>query len=100
MKLGMKILNVVGARPNLMKMAPIVAEIKKQPALTQTLLHTGQHYDEKMSAIFFEQLGLPQPDIYLGVGSGSHAQQTARVMVEFEKVLLENNPDGHLKGVL
>jgi UDP-N-acetylglucosamine 2-epimerase (non-hydrolysing) len=89
----MKILNVVGARPNLMKIAPIVVQLNTQPDLTQTLLHTGQHYDEKMSAIFFKQLGLPQPDIYLGVGSGSHAQQTARVMVEFEQVLLSNKPD-------
>ena len=89
----MKILNVVGARPNLMKIAPLVEEIQHYPDIHQTLLHTGQHYDDKMSQIFFDELGIPKPDIYLGVGSGSHAQQTARVMVEFEKVLQEKKPD-------
>jgi len=88
-----KILNVVGARPNLMKIAPLVAEMQRHPDIRQTLLHTGQHYDDKMSQIFFEELGIPRPDIYLGIGSGSHAQQTARVMVAFEKVLLEHKPD-------
>jgi UDP-N-acetylglucosamine 2-epimerase (non-hydrolysing) len=89
----MRILNVVGARPNMIKMAPLVAEMGRTPEIEQTLLHTGQHYDAKMSHIFFEELGLPQPDIYLGVGSGSHAEQTARVMIEFEKVILARRPD-------
>ena len=89
----MKILNVVGARPNLMKIAPLVEEMQKHPDISQILLHTGQHYDEKMSKIFFDELGIPKPDIYLGIGSGSHAQQTARVMTAFEKELLEHQPD-------
>jgi len=88
-----KILNVVGARPNLMKIAPLIEETQRFPDIHQTLLHTGQHYDDKMSQIFFDELGIPQPDIYLGVGSGSHAEQTARVMVAFEKILLEDRPE-------
>ena len=89
----MQILNVVGARPNLMKIAPLVEQMEHNPGIQQTLLHTGQHYDDKMSQIFFDELGIPRPDIYLGVGSGSHAEQTARVMVAFEKILLERKPD-------
>lgn len=89
----MRILNVVGARPNLMKMAPIVEEMARHPEIEQTLLHTGQHYDKAMSGIFFEQLGLPTPDIYMGVGSGSHAWQTAQVMIGFEKVCQELHPE-------
>ncbi|MFN8455096.1 MAG: UDP-N-acetylglucosamine 2-epimerase (non-hydrolyzing) [Anaerolineae bacterium] len=89
----MNILNVVGARPNLMKMAPLVEEMQRRPNIRQILLHTGQHYDAKMSQIFFDQLGLPQPDIYLGIGSGSHAEQTARVMMAFEQVLQEQQLD-------
>jgi UDP-N-acetylglucosamine 2-epimerase (non-hydrolysing) len=89
----MQILNVVGARPNLMKMAPLMAALAREAGVEQTLLHTGQHYDEKMSQIFFDELKLPQPDVYLGVGSGSHAEQTAQVMIEFEKVVLAQCPD-------
>jgi UDP-N-acetylglucosamine 2-epimerase (non-hydrolysing) len=89
----MKILNVVGARPNFMKIAPIVEEMKKAPDLNGMLLHTGQHYDEGMSDVFFRDLGIPIPDVYLGVGSGTHAEQTARIMVEFEKVCAEQKPD-------
>ena len=89
----MKILNVVGARPNLMKIAPLVEEMRRYPGIEQTLLHTGQHYDERMSQVFFDELDIPKPDIYLGVGSGSHAEQTARVMVAFEEVLLQHEPD-------
>jgi len=85
------ILLVVGARPNFMKIAPIHAELKRR-GIDQKLLHTGQHYDEKMSKVFFDDLGMPKPDIYLGIGSGSHAEQTAKVMVEFEKVCLETKP--------
>jgi UDP-N-acetylglucosamine 2-epimerase (non-hydrolysing) len=87
-----KILNVVGARPNFMKMAPLVRVLQER-GISQKLLHTGQHYDDNMSKVFFEDLRMPQPDIYLGVGSGSHAEQTARVMVEFEKVCLQEKPD-------
>ena len=89
----MKILNVIGARPNMMKIAPIVEAMQAVESIDQTLLHTGQHYDAKMSQIFFDELGIPKPDIYLGVGSASHAQQTARIMVEFEKILLAEKPD-------
>ncbi|MDH3590234.1 MAG: UDP-N-acetylglucosamine 2-epimerase (non-hydrolyzing) [Planctomycetota bacterium] len=88
----MKILNVVGARPNFMKMAPLVRCLEER-GITQKLIHTGQHYDDNMSKVFFEDLGMPAPDIYMGVGSGSHAEQTARVMIEFEKVCLEEKPD-------
>jgi UDP-N-acetylglucosamine 2-epimerase (non-hydrolysing) len=89
----MKILNVVGARPNFMKIAPIVEEMKKTPELNGILVHTGQHYDDGMSDVFFRDLGIPIPDVYLGVGSGSHAEQTARIMVEFEKVCVRERPD-------
>ncbi|MCA9982374.1 MAG: UDP-N-acetylglucosamine 2-epimerase, partial [Anaerolineales bacterium] len=89
----MKILNVVGARPNMMKIAPLVSAIQQHPTAEQILLHTGQHYDEKMSQIFFDELGIPQPDIYLGVGSASHAVQTAKIMVAFEEVLQQHQPD-------
>ena len=89
----MNVINVVGARPNLIKIAPLVEQMKRHPGIRQLLLHTGQHYDDQMSQIFFDDLGIPQPDIYLGVGSGSHAEQTARVMIAFEKALLEHEPD-------
>ncbi|MBB5346968.1 UDP-N-acetylglucosamine 2-epimerase (non-hydrolyzing) [Desulfoprunum benzoelyticum] len=89
----MKIINVVGARPNFMKMAPIIEAMRSYPDHFQHLLvHTGQHYDEKMSESFFVDLGMPTPDINLGVGSGSHAEQTARIMVEFEKICLREKP--------
>jgi UDP-N-acetylglucosamine 2-epimerase (non-hydrolysing) len=89
-----KIISVVGARPNFMKIAPIHFQFSKyKDILSHLICHTGQHYDEKMSKIFFDELGLPKPDFYLGVGSGSHAAQTAAVMVAFEKILLEEKPD-------
>jgi UDP-N-acetylglucosamine 2-epimerase (non-hydrolysing) len=88
----MKVLNVVGARPNFMKIAPIVEEMRKEPDLNGILVHTGQHYDEGMSDVFFRDLGIPVPDVHLGVGSGTHAEQTARIMVEFEKVCVRENP--------
>ncbi len=90
----MKIINVVGARPNFMKIAPIIDAMNRYPdRISHILLHTGQHYDEKMSQVFFEELGMPKPDIDLGIGSGSHAEQTARIMVEFEKVCIKEHPD-------
>ena len=89
----MKVLNVVGARPNFMKIAPIVEEMRKAPGLNGVLVHTGQHYDEGMSDVFFRDLGIPVPDVHLGVGSGTHAEQTARIMVEFEKVCGKEKPD-------
>ncbi len=89
-----KVLNIVGARPNFMKIAPIFAEMERRPAEFEPLIvHTGQHYDEKMSKAFFDDLGMPKPDVYLGIGSGSHAAQTANVMLEFEPVVLEHKPD-------
>src|SRR5215210_7517432 len=90
----LKVLNVVGARPNFMKVAPIVEAMKRREGeFMPLLLHTGQHYDEGMSDAFFRDLGLPAPDVYLGVGSGSHAAQTAAVMQSFEPVVLKERPD-------
>ena len=90
----LKVINVVGARPNFMKMAPIIEAMNRYPERIQHLLvHTGQHYDERMSRAFFQDLGMPKPDIDLEVGSGSHAEQTARIMVEFEKVCVREQPD-------
>jgi len=84
---------VVGARPNFMKMAPIIRALKTLPNdVTPFLVHTGQHYDQAMKASFFEQLGIPEPDVDLGVGSGSHAEQTAQIMLKFEPVLDRVNP--------
>jgi UDP-N-acetylglucosamine 2-epimerase (non-hydrolysing) len=89
-----KIVNVAGARPNFVKIAPIVAEFSKHPSMFQTtLVHTGQHYDEAMSDSFFRDLGIPRADISLEVGSASHAQQTAEIMKRFEPVLLDLKPD-------
>ena len=85
------IILVVGARPNFMKMAPLYDELKSRE-LPVLLLHTGQHYDENMSKIFFEELEMPEPDVYLGVGSGSHTEQTAKIMLDFEKVCEGKNP--------
>ncbi len=82
---------VVGARPNFMKMAPVVHALQRR-GVPYRLIHTGQHYDQAMSQVFFAELGLPQPDVYLGVGSGTHAAQTARVMVAIEQVCLEQRP--------
>jgi UDP-N-acetylglucosamine 2-epimerase (non-hydrolysing) len=89
----LKILHVVGARPNFMKVAPLVAALFVKPGVTQVLVHTGQHYDYHMSQVFFEELDMPDPDEYLGVGSGTHAEQTARIMLAFEPVLLKHMPD-------
>jgi len=119
----MKIILVAGARPNFMKIAPLMRAIEKHnaqvkgkikiktqnqietqskpnlnlnlnlPTLDPLLVHTGQHYDYEMSQIFFEELELPEPDVYLSVGSGTHAEQTGKVMIELEKVLIEQNPD-------
>ncbi|HTP80484.1 MAG TPA: UDP-N-acetylglucosamine 2-epimerase (non-hydrolyzing) [Bacteroidota bacterium] len=89
-----KIISVAGARPNFMKIAPLNRALKKYSGSIQNrIVHTGQHYDDSMSKVFFDDLELPKPDVYLGVGSGSHAQQTAKVMVEFEKVVEKDRPD-------
>ncbi len=87
------IILVVGARPNFMKIAPLYRELEKR-GVHQLLLHTGQHYDQEMSKVFFEDLGMPKPDIYLGIGSDSHANQTARIMMDFDRVCDEHKPSG------
>jgi UDP-N-acetylglucosamine 2-epimerase (non-hydrolysing) len=99
----MKILTIAGARPNFMKIGPVVRAIRNKDEqlrragsphrLTALLVHTGQHYDDPMSDVFFRDLRIPAPDINLGVGSGSHAEQTGRVMIELEKVCIQESPD-------
>jgi UDP-N-acetylglucosamine 2-epimerase (non-hydrolysing) len=98
-----KVLFVVGARPNFMKVAPVIAAAGRwnaapSPAVSLdcVLVHTGQHYDDVLSGVFFRQLGMPQPDEYLGVGSDSHARQTARLLESLETVLLRHEPDAVL----
>src|SRR5438128_10239278 len=76
-----------------MKVAPVLAQLRKRGQVRQVLVHTGQHYDAKMSDVFFRDLGMPDPDVHIGVGSGTHAQQTAKVMVEIEPVLVRERPD-------
>jgi UDP-N-acetylglucosamine 2-epimerase (non-hydrolysing) len=90
---ALKLVAVVGARPNFIKIAPLMWEIRRRSGIVPYLVHTGQHYDRQMSQLFFEQLKIPRPDVDLGVGSGSHAVQTAEVMTRFEPVLLGQRPD-------
>ncbi len=87
------ILNVAGARPNFVKIAPLMAAFEKRPQMSAVLVHTGQHYDDRMSDVFFEQLGIRRPDINLEVGSGSHGAQTAQIMTRFEPVVDAYRPD-------
>jgi UDP-N-acetylglucosamine 2-epimerase (non-hydrolysing) len=90
----LKVLNIVGARPNFMKIAPIYAEMKRRNSeFLPMIVHTGQHYDAAMSDSFFIDLGMPKPDVHLNVGSASHAVQTAKIMMEFEPIVLEHKPD-------
>jgi UDP-N-acetylglucosamine 2-epimerase (non-hydrolysing) len=89
----MKILHVVGARPNFMKVAPVRAALAARDGVQQVLVHTGQHYDAFMSDVFFRQLDIPEPDYNLEAGSGSHARQTADIMVRMEPIILESKPD-------
>src|SRR5256885_5748152 len=89
----MHLLHVVGARPNFMKAAPVQRALGSVGKFKQMLVHTGQHYDANMSDIFFSQLEMAAPDVNLGVGSGSHARQTADIMVRFEPIVLEHRPD-------
>lgn len=89
----MRIVNVVGARPNFMKIAPLMAAYPAHPHIEPLLVHTGQHYDHAMSTLFFEELGIPRPDLNLGVHGGSHASQHARVMTAFEEVCQTHKPD-------
>jgi UDP-N-acetylglucosamine 2-epimerase (non-hydrolysing) len=88
-----RVLSVVGARPNFMKIAPLLRELRARQRFESYLVHTGQHYDQTMSRDFFRDLGIPEPDINLGVGSGSHGDQTAQVLMRMEQLLLEQRPD-------
>ncbi len=88
----MRIFHVIGARPNFMKAAPVIRALSAH-SVEQIVVHTGQHYDFNMSDVFFQQLGMPAPDVNLQVGSGSHAEQTAHIMCRFEPVVLEKKPD-------
>ncbi len=90
----MRLLYVVGTRPNFVKTAPVIAALRNRlPEASHTIVHTGQHYDRLMSDVFLQELGVPEPDYMLAVGSGSHAQQTARTMERLEPVLIEQRPD-------
>src|SRR2546427_12499239 len=89
----MRIVSVVGARPNFMKLAPVDRALVKRPGVEHVIVHTGQHYDPDMSDAFFEELWIPAPDHHLGVGCGSHAAQTAAVMERLEPVLGQLQPD-------
>ncbi len=89
----LKIICVCGARPNFMKIAPLMDAFAKTGKIKALLVHTGQHYDERMSDLFFKELGIPEPDVNLGVGSASHAVQTAQIMLGFEPIVLEHRPD-------
>ncbi len=89
-----KIISIVGARPNFIKIAPVAKAFKKfRKDIKHKICHTGQHFDQRMSEVFFDQLKMPRPDFNLGIGGGSHAEQTARIMLELEKVLAEERPD-------
>ncbi|HOI72896.1 MAG TPA: UDP-N-acetylglucosamine 2-epimerase (non-hydrolyzing) [Syntrophales bacterium] len=90
---SLKWMLVAAARPNFMKIAPLMRAIARHERIRPVLVHTGQHYDKNMSEAFFRDLGIPEPDIHLGIGSGSHAQQTGRVMIAFEEILLGEKPD-------
>jgi UDP-N-acetylglucosamine 2-epimerase (non-hydrolysing) len=83
---------VAGARPNFMKIAPIVRALQAQTALSFKIIHTGQHYDREMNDVFFEELGIPEPDVFMAAGGGSHAQQTAKIMVAFEELCVAERP--------
>src|SRR4030042_1522254 len=97
--LDMKILLIAGARPNFMKIAPLIHELtslqadKSSSRLSWKLVHTGQHYDYEMSKVFFDDFDIPEPDYFLNVGSGSHAKQTSKIMTEFEKICIADTPD-------
>ena len=93
MRNQLKIINIVGARPNLPKIAPLIREMRRFPEIEPVLVHTGQHYDQKLSEIFFRQMGIPDPDFNLEVGSGSHAVQTAEILRRIEPILIDCKPD-------
>lgn len=87
---------VVGARPNFMKIAPVVRAFEERTSLTYKIVHTGQHYDREMNDVFFEELGIPEPDVFMAAGGGSHSEQTGKIMVAFEEYCRENRPDAVL----
>lgn len=87
------VLHVTGARPNFPKLAPVVRALREYEDVDQVIVHTGQHYDDRMSDVFFRELDLPRPDVNLGIGSGSHAKQTAATMIALEETFLERQPD-------
>ena len=89
----MNVIQVVGARPNFMKVAPLHRAIKNLPGWTSKIVHTGQHFDAKMSDVFFTQLELPTPDFFMGIGGGSHTEVTAKIMLAFEKIVETEKPD-------
>jgi UDP-N-acetylglucosamine 2-epimerase (non-hydrolysing) len=91
-----KIYLVAGARPNFMKIAPIVRALRAHGGLTYSIVHTGQHYDREMNDVFFEELGIPEPDVFMGAGGGSHSQQTAKIMIAFEELCQSDRPDAVL----
>ena len=90
--MGQTVVHVVGARPNFMKAAPVIAALARARRRRSGVVHTGQHYDAAMSDVFFRDLGLPEPDVNLGVGSGSHAGQTAALMVALERTFARHPP--------
>src|SRR5262249_22092370 len=91
---AMHVLHVIGTRPNMVKMAPVIGALRARlPEGRNTVVHTGQHYDRLMSEVFFEELGMPEPDHMLEVGSGTHAVQTARTMERLEPVVIDEQPD-------
>jgi UDP-N-acetylglucosamine 2-epimerase (non-hydrolysing) len=92
----LKIISIVGARPNFMKVAPLHRAFLTHPSVESIIVHTGQHYDSRMSDVFFNQLELPAPDYFLGIGGGSHTEQTARIMLAFEPILKKEKPDAVL----
>lgn len=92
----MKIISIVGARPNFMKIAPLLQEFKKYSNINSIFIHTGQHYDKKMSDLFFNELQIPEPDIFFGVGSDTHAKQVAKIMMKFDDICISEKPDAIL----
>src|SRR5260370_29263545 len=90
---SVNVFHIVGARPNFMKVAPVMNALKTWKHVVQTLVHTGQHYDANMSDVFFEQLGIPAPDVNLAVGSGTHARPAAAIMTRLDPVLLDRKPE-------
>ena len=94
------VLHVVGTRPNFVKMAPVIEALAGRPGVSQTVVHTGQHYDKRMSSEMLDDLEFPRPDIFLSVGSGTHGEQTGRALIKVEEVLLERRPTSSASAVM